>query len=103
MVATQWLFNFVVAQAVPHMCVRPFYLTILHLSSYHEANTSTRLATVGKAGYGTYFVRTLPLHLYCLKIQTHTYTDFRLFLLLDVLLRLVPHPRDKGHESRAHG
>lgn len=31
--ATQWLFNFVVAQAVPHM-----------------------LATVGKAGYGTYFI-----------------------------------------------
>jgi sugar porter (SP) family MFS transporter len=31
--ATQWLFNFVVAQAVPHM-----------------------LATVGRAGYGTYFI-----------------------------------------------
>jgi len=31
--ATQWLFNFVVAQAVPHM-----------------------LATVGHAGYGTYFI-----------------------------------------------
>ncbi|KAE8450141.1 hypothetical protein EG329_006922 [Mollisiaceae sp. DMI_Dod_QoI] len=31
--ATQWLFNFVVAQAVPHM-----------------------LVTVGKAGYGTYFI-----------------------------------------------
>jgi hypothetical protein len=31
--ATQWLFNFVVAQAVPHM-----------------------LATVGNAGYGTYFI-----------------------------------------------
>ena len=31
--ATQWLFNFVVAQAVPHM-----------------------LANVGNAGYGTYFI-----------------------------------------------
>jgi hypothetical protein len=57
MVATQWLFNFVVAQAVPHMCVHPSSSTIPHLSIYHEANTSTRLATVGNAGYGTYFVR----------------------------------------------
>jgi len=84
--ATQWLFNFVVAKAVPKM-----------------------LVTVGgKTGYGTYFI----FGSFCFSMVSllqgnkpsfpfpHPPPDSNIKL---VLLRLVPHPRDQGYLSREDG
>lgn len=58
--ATQWLFNFVVAMAVPHM-----------------------MRNVGKAGYGTYFIFgsfCLSMFLFTVYIPSHIKKDFADFL-----------------------